>query len=361
MQEPPAEATTRLPTWFAAGFAVAAFLIATQATAVGGLSGLLLVGEDSNLRPFIGSLIDDVELAPRGGHDGQIYFAIAHDLSGDTVAELIENPGIRYRRPVLPLLTSFGGLLRGPAVLWSTAFWIAMGFGFSAVAFRQLLAHWALSPRWMAALFAYPGFWMATRLFTPDMIALALALGGLVLHLRKKHWTAIGLFTLAALTKEAFVVIALAAGAWAFFERRRWLGVLTAFIPASLFAGYATAVIARFDAPAVDGNFGLPFAGVWNARPDWAFTTPSDRAYIYLTIGVLVLSVLVAFRTRDNLLRWLIIPWPLIGIISSEWIWRIGNGTLRSFAPVVLFVALAVGHEWRSRQASSNSLRNLPV
>ena len=206
-------------TWFAAGFAMSAFLIWTQSRALGGLSGLLLVGETSELRGFIEGLLGDVHLTRSRGHDGQIYFAIAHDLGGETVAELIDNPGIRFRRPVMPTLTSLGGLLTGQAVLWSTAFWLSAGFGVSAVALRDLTGHFRVSSRWVLVLFLYPGFWMAARLLTPDLIALAMALSGLALFVRKRHWQAIILFTLAGLTKEVFVVIAMAAGTWAFFSR----------------------------------------------------------------------------------------------------------------------------------------------
>lgn len=352
-----------LLTWFGAGIAVAVFLIATQAAALGGLSGLLLVGEDSELRAFIEERLDEVPLTTSRGHDGQIYFAMAHDLSGDTVPQLIDNPGIRYRRPVMPVLTSLGGILEGEAVLWSTAVWLSIGFGAAAVALRVLTRLLDVPARWALALFVYPGFWMATRLFTPDMIALPFALGGLALVLRRKHWQGIALLTLAALTKEVFVVIAMSVGAWAFFEKRRAVGLATAGIPSVVLIGYATYIVNRFDVAPVDGNFGLPLAGLWNARDDWAFTNPSDRAYIFLTIGVLVASLALVFVTRNRLLRWLILPWPIIGAISSEWIWRIGNGTLRSFAPVVLFLALAVGHTVSARrdQESRRSLKNLPV
>ena len=106
----------------------------------------------------------------------------------------------------------------------------------------------------------------------------------------------------------------------------------------------------------------MPLVGLWNARDDWPFTNPSDRGYIYLTIAVLALSLLAAAFTKDRLLRWLLLPWPLIGVISSEWIWRIGNGVLRSFAPVVIFLGLAIGKEIADRrQPAISSRKNLPV
>ena len=92
------------------------------------------------------------------GHDGQIYFAVAHDLYGHVVSELIFTPAIRYRRPLFPLLSSMGGLVDGRGVLWLSAVWITLGFGASAAAFRALLLRLEAHPVWMVVLFVYPGF-----------------------------------------------------------------------------------------------------------------------------------------------------------------------------------------------------------
>lgn len=329
--------------WFLAGAGFAAFLIATQAMAVGGLAGLLLVGETSELRPFIEGILGDVPVFEGVGHDAQIYFAIAHDLDGDTISHLIDNPGIRYRRPVLPFLASFGGLLSGSAVLWATSAWIAVGTGFAAMSFRALLERLRASPVWMLALFAYPGFWLGVRLFTPDMIALGAALLGLVLFLRSEDRLAVplALFTLAALTKEAFLLVPLSLAAATFFAGKRWRGMVVGGIPAAAFLGWVTLVLTQFEVGAVDGNFGLPLAGIIEARSYWPLTPTSDQVYVYLTMVVLLVAIGATGVARSPLTRWLILPWPVLALISSEWIWWFGNGLLRSFAPVVLFTALA--------------------
>ena len=337
--------------WFFAGSAFAAFLIATQARALGGLAGLLLVGEDSQLRTFIEGLLTNVPLVRGLGHDGQIYFAIAHDLGGDAVGNLIDVPGIRYRRPVLPVLASLGGLLSGAAVLWSTAAWISAGTGTAWMGFRAILARMGASPMWMAALVAYPGFWLAIRLFTPDMIGLGAVLVGLALLLdspRRLGWV-VALMCLAVLAKEAFLVVPLGIGAWQFFGGRRAKGVLIASIPTVTLAAVVGFTLARFDVEAVDGNFGLPFTGIFEARDTWSLTPASDRLYVYLTIALLVVGVLATFAARSALVRWLIVPWIAVAAISSEWIWEIGNGLARSFAPLACFIALAFAERLQGR------------
>lgn len=334
--------TRDLVVWFMGGFAMALFLIITQSVAVNGLAGLLLVGENAELRPFVEEILGTVPLASDYGHDGQIYFSIAHDLDGDVVGDLIQNPGIRYRRPVLPVLSSLGGLLTGRAVLYSTAFWIAAGFGATAAAFRALCQYWGVSARWAVVLFIYPGFWMATRLLTPDMIGLGLAFAGIAIFLRGNPLIALGLLVGASLTKEVFLVFPLAIAAHSFFGGNRRWGLLTGGISTAVVVGYSAFVVTRFDVEPVDGNFGMPFAGLLDARSTWSTTSFRDQAYVYMTLVVLAAALVALIVSKNRLLKWMLAPWIMVAAFSSDWIWGIGNGVVRSFAPVVLFVSLAV-------------------
>jgi len=352
--DPSSRLRSRSLAWFVAGCGAAIFLLVTQAFAVGGPAGMLLVGDRSELRPFIESFLGPVPVVPGGGHDGQIYFAIAHDLDGDVVSSLIDNPGIRYRRPLLPVLASLGGLIEGKAVLALTFGWLVLGFGVSAAAFRELLARSGAGPIWMAALFVYPGFWEATRLLTPDMLALGLVLCGLLLALQGKTMIPVIAFAAAAVTKEVFVVVALSTGAWMLFRRKRGPGLAIAVVPTVVVAVCATLAISRFDAPVVDGNFGFPFAGILAASSVWPNTSTLDRGYVVVTLCLLAASVAALWLARSSIVRLLIIPWPLIGLISSDWIWSLGNGTIRSFAPLSLFVALAVAERVSGRQISNS-------
>jgi hypothetical protein len=249
-----------------------------------------------------------------------------------------------------------GGLIDGRGVLWLSAAWITLGFGASAAAFRALLLRLEGHPVWMVALFAYPGFWMATRLLTPDMVALGLALAALSLLLRGGTLIPIVAFTLAALTKETFVVIALASGAWLFFRAQRARGMAIAGIPTAGFLGYAAFVLTKFDAPALDPNFGLPLTGIIEATAIWPNTPVSDQVLVIGTLGMLVLALLSIGVAKSALVRWLITPWLLIGLISSDQIWGVGNGTIRSFAPVALFVVLAVAERTTGKQLSGDPL-----
>ena len=80
---------------------------------MGGIEGLLQVGETSDVRPLIESQLGEVPLAPGSGHDGQIYYAIGLDLDGDEVGPLLDHAAYRYRRILYPLVASGFGLFDG--------------------------------------------------------------------------------------------------------------------------------------------------------------------------------------------------------------------------------------------------------
>ena len=62
--------------WAALGALTAGVLVWAQSGAVGGIEGLLQVGETSQLRPLIESELGQIPLAPGPGHDGQIFYGI---------------------------------------------------------------------------------------------------------------------------------------------------------------------------------------------------------------------------------------------------------------------------------------------
>src|ERR671918_2290202 len=89
--------------WAALGAAIAGVMLLGQASAVGGLRGLLQVGETSHLRPIIEAELGQVPLGPGPGHDGQIFYGIGLDLDGDVVPALLDHGAYRYRRVLYPL------------------------------------------------------------------------------------------------------------------------------------------------------------------------------------------------------------------------------------------------------------------
>jgi hypothetical membrane protein len=151
------------------------------------------------------------------------------------------------------------------------------------------------------------------------------------------------------LAKEAFLVVPLGVAAWLFMGRQRRRALIIGSVPTLALAAAVASTLSRFDVEAVDGNFGLPLTGIFEARSTWPLTPVSDRFYVYLTIALLIAGVGAIFAARSGLVRWMIVPWIAVAVISSEWIWEIGNGLARSFAPLACFVALALAERLHGR------------
>jgi hypothetical protein len=72
------------------------------------------------------------------------------------------------------------------------------------------------------------------------------------------------------------------------------------------------------------------------------------------------LAIFVTVRRPSGVWPFLIVPWVLLALVSSHWIWDLGNNSIRSLAPLLSFAFFALVEQLKSDQ-SSNSLRNLPV
>lgn len=332
--------------WSLIGALVAGVLIATQANAVGGMTGLLQVGEVSRLAPLIEEEVGDLPLAPGKGHDTQIYYAIGIDLRGEQMPELFDHGPYRYRRILYPAAASLFGLLDGRALLVSMIIITLL----SAAAASGLIATMAVragGSEWLAlAVVLNPGVWLSVRLLTADIVAMALMLLGLNLFAVGRRGAPF-VFALTGLTKEVFL---LTPGALAISkDRRRWsLIVVPAF---TLVAWMTWLTFTMGNAFTGRGNVGLPFVGMVEAFDVWVTSDLAD--IFYVVFGLLsVLAGLVFSVFRRTWLRWTVLAWSLLGIISSSWVWDIGNNAARVFAPIVVLIALAVAGSPEARSGS---------
>ncbi len=72
---------------------------------------------------------------------------------------------------------------------------------------------------------------------------------------------------------------------------------------------------------------------------------------------LVLLAAALATITPNRLLRWLLIGWVGVGLISSQFVWEFGNNALRVLAPLWTLAALAAAAYF----SSNRSRRNLPV
>ena len=353
--------------WFVAGLATATFLVCTQALALGGVAGLLQVGESSKLRPVIEQQLGPIPLVPGGGHDGQVSYAIGLDLDLNELADEVGEPGYRHRRILFPLVASLGGLLEGRALLYGMLATAAVGMGLATAAMADLSVSLGLS-RWVTAgVLASPGAWLTVRVLTPDALALGLVLAALAAFARRKNAVALVLVTAAVLTKDQSLVTALAVAVWLVWDRRIRAAVWFAAFPTAALAAWSAAVSRLVgDGFTPRGNLDLPFAGILDSISAWSIAPASDVALGMFMILIVLASLVVAFRLRATWVGFQLAAWAMLAMVSSVWVWEFGNNVARAFAPLTALLAVGIGW-WAQQnrplpaQPASTSRRNLPV
>lgn len=317
------------------GGLTAALLLVGQSNTVGGLTGLLQVGEVSPVRPLIEAELGDVPLAEGTGHDGQIYYAIGLDLDGDEVAPYLDLPSYRYRRILFSAMAGGFGLLSGQELLIGMVVTVVMS---TAIAAGSVAASARILGRsdWLAlAVILNPGVWLSVRLLTADVVAVTLMSLG-ILGLLTRRRLGIVAFALSGLTKDPYLLTPL--GLAVSRDRRRWL---VALVPGLVLAGWTLWVAATIDSELSGvGNITLPLRGIVEAASNWAAFDASDWIYLIFALTSVLAALLVAALTK-SWLRWSLLFWGLLGASTSSWVWDFGNNAARAFAPIAVLVALS--------------------
>lgn len=323
--------------WALAGAAVGVALLMTQASELGGMEGLLQVGEVSPLRPLIEEQLGEVPLVSHVGHDGQIYYAVGLDLGGQTVGDYFIDPAYRYRRILFSALASGFGLLEGTALLTNMVVIVvvSMAVATGAVAVTAKLLG---STEWLAlSVLLNPGMWLSVRLLTPEVVAGALMTVGMLAFLLRRRTTHLA-FSMSVLTKESFLLTPLGLGVSR--HKRRWLvgAIPTAVILVWSLWGQVT--LGGLEGEA--NNLSLPFVGIFRATEIWPLAGPSDWFYLIFALCLVGFALLLGLFKR-GWLRWSLLGWAALGLCSSEYVWRIGNNAARVFGPILILIVLHYG------------------
>ena len=233
---------------------------------------MLQVGETSALRPLIEDQLGQIPLFDGPGHDGQIFYAIGLDLTGDEVGPLLDHAAYRYRRILYPLLASLGGLLDGTALMYSMLVVNVIGFGAATAIVASMANRSGRSHFWGLAVLLNPGVWLSLQLMTSDVIALALML----VALSSVVWigTSASWFALSGLSKDVFLATPIPIG----IERPRthWL---LAGVPAAMLLAWMTYLqLTLGDGFASRGNLTWPFGGMIEASTNWAFLDIREKS-----------------------------------------------------------------------------------
>jgi hypothetical protein len=330
--------------WFVVGSLMGAFVQWSQVRELGDgdVAALVSVGATSDARRYFEDELGSVPMVPGAGHDGQSSYIVARDpwATGDAWRYL-DHPGYRYRRMFYPTVAGGLGLLGPRATVYGLALIALVGMGLAAGALADLARRYGTGSWTVLGVIANPGLWLSVKLLTPDALALGLALTAVALWTRDRRGPAVAFLATAALTKDAYLLFALGLAGWAWSEqsvREKLLLILGALTPLTLWGAWVSVRLGEGFAPR--GNLSFPLAGLIDSVRGWP--SSGDMFLSVFTILSLLTAGLAALLSRNRLLAWLSWPWVVLGLISSEWVWNLGNNSARAFAPALVVGALAL-------------------
>lgn len=347
--------------WFTAGALVALLGQVSFATrSEDGLAGLLMVGSEN---PLLGQIETELgPLHPAGilGHDGQISYLIARDpfnrhATAARMRDLDQAP-YRYRRVFYSLVAGGFGLLPGGVTLIGLVVWAAVGVGLGSGAAADISDRLGL-PGWVApATLLNLGVLLSAVMLTSDALALGLGLVGVALAGRSRlAWAALFL-TLAALTKEVYLLFAWAVAVWLWLAGRRQAAVAVAVVPVLPLLAWTVWVSGSAGgvAPALH-HFAFPGAGIAEAVPAWLASRPVGATMMLggATALLVVGSLAVSLLNGDRLLALCCAAWALLGLVLSVNVWEVPTNALRVLAPLWPLVLLTLAAAAMTRREVS--------
>jgi hypothetical protein len=279
------------------------------------------------------------------GHDGKFFFVQANDpwiLNPSENAQILDRPIYRSQRMFYPVLASGGGLLGPEAIVWSLLVVnvIAMGIGSWATAgIAQALGG---SAWWGLAFALNLGLTSEVNVSGAGVVATASAFVAVYLFYSGRLSWGVAMLTLAALSREVMLVVALGCAVWFWTRHRLRSAVATFFIPLAAVAIWAVYLRLRIDW--VSGveevqEIGLPFVGLWQATGNW-FVDYLDLAAGVLIVGILVSFAVRAIRSRE-LLGYGFLGFVFLSTLLTEQVWASYYDITRAVAPAITaFVVL---------------------
>ncbi|MCA1838980.1 MAG: AZOBR_p60025 family cell surface glycopolymer formation protein [Actinomycetota bacterium] len=287
------------------------------------------------------------------GYDGQFYYRLAleplpHQRTRFGVT--IDNPSYRSQRifyPFLAYILSIGNKGWVPLILI-----LVNLVGILAVAglAGSLVASYGFHRIAGTAVAFYPGFLLSLSRDLTEPVAIALVLASLVM-LKGRHYLGAALaLSLAVLTREtALLVAVLASMVWLYelVKRRtpRTIQWQVFVIPLTVYAGWQLvlhSVWGRFPLAAGGNNIGPPFKGAVDVWRMFAQLSLSARAHwlieVALVTAVSIVALLCLKRTRLSVVgRSAFVGYLLVGIGLSSVVWIEDWAFLRALSEAFVF------------------------
>ncbi len=168
-------------------------------------------------------------------------------------------------------------------------------------------------------------------------------------------WAVLAL-ALAALAKDQYLMVAAGLAGFEWFRAHRREAVILvagAATPLVIWSIWLTGTMGQGFTPR--SNLSVPLVGIFEAAPGWAQNGAANLTFALITAFGLLLAIVVLYFVRSSFLNWMTLPWVILALISSEWVWKFGNNSLRVFAPLIAFSALGLAILAESRSSVRTS------
>lgn len=347
-------------TIFLGGLVLAGIFQMFVTRAFGDSAAMLQVGESSSVAPFIKSeLGDDIPIFPDFGHDGQAAYVIARQPFGGEAGEALGAPAFRYRRWLYPALGGVMGTLSPRATIVGLAIWSAIGFGLAAAALVVIGETYGVRSRLLAlAVYLNVGLILSTVISTPDSLGLGLSLAGVAAYRKGHRALAVLLLAAAVLTKEQFLIFAIAVAIDAWIGGQRRAALIYLLVPFGVLVVVSLIVVSAFGGSGgLGSNVTAPFFGIVEASHGWSSAYVVSRRASYLSLFGLAAIGPVALWSRQRLIILMSAGWFAGAVLGGEVVWRKGTDSLRVYAAIWSLMALAAAvavREQRRRPTGEN-------
>ena len=248
-----------------------------------------------------------------GGFDGQFYYRLSLNPFTSKVTELgitLDAPALRHQRILYPLLAwilSLGDADPVPIILLLINFISLCAMGCLGGTFAQTLKQHAL---WGIFVPLYPGFLFTLSRDLVEILEITLLLGSLLLIRRSKPIGATLLLTLAVLTKETALLVAVAAVFLYVFEwwKSKEVGTLRWYyfaVPIAVFFLWQVVLFYNWGMFPIyasgNSNLGIPLVGPTSFLLDMAaLQTPFQRRAFIELIFLIGFSFGVLYHLRST-------------------------------------------------------------
>lgn len=310
-------------------------------------TSLLHTNSNWSIGKWIKNDFKDLEVV-KHGHDTQFVYLIAraplgvrnpdNSLNNEIYSNFIDVK-YRYQRILLPLIAGGLGYFSPKTILWMLIILTALSFGIITWSFSFFIDYFGMNPLFLGAVFLHPGALNSMVLLTPDLFAFALSMLALIAFIKNKDKTTLILCMLLLLTKEVYLLVVVSIAILYLKRSSKFKSLFFLFLSSlplilwhiCLFYIFSDSLDKR-----IFSNLSFPFIGIIDSVSTWRFTPTKDKIESYYNLFLLLFCIPILYRIRKLDFFYIILPWFLLAICLSPWVWQFGNNSSRVLLPLWL-------------------------